>query len=73
VGWRDDDGNTLLHLSAWRGLVQLSRAFFDSLKGRKLVTVQNKIGAVPLAMAIVNGQVRQSDLIRVLKGVDKRK
>ena len=57
VSWRDDDGNSLLHLSAWKGRIQISRAFFDSVKGRKLVTVQNRKGAVPLAMAILNGQV----------------
>ena len=57
VSWRDDDGNSLLHLSAWKGRIQTSRVFFDSVKGRKLVTVQNRKGAVPLAMAIINGQV----------------
>ena len=57
VSWRDDDGNSLLHLSAWKGRIQISRVFFDSVKGRKLVTAQNRKGAVPLAMAIINGQV----------------
>ena len=62
VAWRDEEGNTLLHLAAWKGRIHLSRAFFDSVKGRKLVTVQNRKGAVPLAMAIINGQVNKVDI-----------
>ncbi len=56
-------------MSAWLGRIYLSRAFFDSIKGRKLVTVQNRKGAVPLAMAIIAGQVRidrDTNLLQIL-------
>ena len=57
--WRDDDGegNTLLHIASWRGDVQVARCIFNSIKARKLTSIQNKKGATPLAMAIISGQV----------------
>ena len=57
VNWRDEDDNSLLHLAAWHGRTLLARQFFDSMKGRKLVTAVNKKGATPLALAIIGGQV----------------
>ena len=59
VQWRDAHENSLLHLAAWRGDLRLCRALFDSVKGRKLVAVQNDQGATPLALAIINAQVRR--------------
>ena len=58
VNWRDEDDNTLLHYAAWTGNIYLARAMFDSPKARKMVTVANKKGATPLAMAIIASQVR---------------
>ena len=63
MGWTDEDGNSLLHLAAWHGDVHLARSFFDSVKGRKLVTVANKKGSTPLAMAIIAGQVSQYSIV----------
>jgi len=57
ISWRDEDGNTLLHLAAWRGEVHAARCIFNSIKARKLTSVQNQKGASPLAMAIISGQV----------------
>ena len=57
ISWRDDQGNSMLHLAAWNGDLKLARAVFDSIKGRKLAQVQNEKGATPLAMAIIAGQV----------------
>ena len=60
VAWRDDEGegNTLLHIAAWRGDVQAARCIFNSVKARKMTSVKNKKGATPLALAIISGQVR---------------
>lgn len=57
IGWRDDQGNSMLHLAAWAGDLKLARVVLDSIKGRKLAQVQNEKGATPLAMAIIAGQV----------------
>ena len=51
-------GNSVLHLLAWKGDVPLARLVLDSIKGRKLVGVQNEKGATPMALAMVNGKVR---------------
>ena len=60
VAWRDDEGegNTLLHIAAWRGDVQAERCIFNSVKARKMTSVKNNKGATPLALAIISGQVR---------------
>ena len=58
ISWSDEDGNTLLHLAAWHGDLNLVRSFFENIRGRKLVTATNKRNATPLALAIINGQVR---------------
>ena len=60
VAWRDDEGqgNTLLHIAAWRGDVQAARCIFNSVKARKITSVKNKKGATPLALAIISGQVQ---------------
>ena len=58
VKWRDPLGNSVLHLLAWKGDVPLARLVLDSIKGRKLVGVQNEKGATPMALAMVNGKVR---------------
>ena len=57
ISWKDEEGNTLLHLAAWRGEVNTARCIFNSIKARKLTSVQNKKGVSPLAMAIISGQV----------------
>ena len=57
ISWKDEEGNTLLHLAAWRGEVNSARCIFNSIKARKLTSVQNKKGVSPLAMAIISGQV----------------
>ena len=57
IAWRDEQENSMLHLAAWNGELKLARAVFDSIKGRKLTTTQNKLGATPLALAIIAGQV----------------
>ena len=57
VAWRDDEDNTLLHIAAWRGENQAARCIFNSIKARKMTSLQNKKGATPLAMAIISGQV----------------
>ena len=58
ISWRDNSGNSVLHLAAFNGHVRVARCVFDSVKGRKLVQLQNSQGATPLAMAIIAGQVR---------------
>ncbi|XP_040571104.1 uncharacterized protein [Lepeophtheirus salmonis] len=58
TNWRDDNQNSLLHLAAWNGNLELCRWFFDSPRGRKLCSVQNDNGATPLALAIINGQIQ---------------
>ena len=57
ISWRDEDGNTLLHIAAWRGEIHAARCIFNSIKARKMTSVQNKNGASPLALAIISGQV----------------
>ena len=57
VKWRDDDGNTILHYAAWTGNIYLARSIFDSAKAKKLISVANKNGAIPLALAIIASQV----------------
>ena len=54
---RDDDGNTILHYAAWTGNIYLARSIFDSAKAKKLISVANKNGAIPLALAIIASQV----------------
>ena len=57
ISWRDEEGNSLLHIAAWRGEIHAARCIFNSIKARKLTSVQNRKGASPLAMAIISGQV----------------
>ena len=57
MGWVDEDGNSLLHLAAWHGDLNLTRSFFENIRGRKMVNAANKRNATPLALAIINGQV----------------
>ena len=64
IAWKDEEGNSLLHLAAWRGEIPASRCIFNSIKARKLTSVQNKKGATPLALAIISGQVTIDNLMR---------
>ena len=66
VSWRDEDneGNTLLHIASWRGDITAARCIFNSIKSRKLTSIQNKKGATPLAMAIISGQVIKTNTRR---------
>lgn len=57
ISWKDEEGNTLLHIAAWRGEVNSARCIFNSIKARKLTSVQNNKGVSPLGMAIISGQV----------------
>ena len=57
MSWRDDKGNSVLHIASWNGDIKLARALFDNVKGRKLVACINTLGATPLMMAIIGGQV----------------
>ena len=66
LGWLDEaDSNTLLHLAAWHGDLNLVRSFFESVRGRKLVTATNKKNATPLALALINGQVPPKNRISI--------
>ena len=63
ISWRDEEGNSLLHIAAWHGEIHAARCIFNSIKARKMTSVQNKKGASPLALAIISGQVMIQYLI----------
>ena len=70
MNWRDPSGNSLLHLSAWRGDLRMCRAVLEAgVKARKLAAMQNEEGATPMAMAIIAGQVRCGRIAAVISVV----
>jgi len=63
--WRDERGNSLLHLAVWRNDLKLTRWVFESAsKGKRMssvVDVPNDQGATPLMLAIIAGEIEMAE------------
>lgn len=61
-------GRNPLHLAAEKGHLNICKVFLESTHGIQLATLGDRVGMMPIDMAIVHGQVEAMKLFLELKG-----